>query len=187
MVLLPSLGAREAAPLDGAAGRGKGGRMRVCDVPVMPVNGPDSVGSHTLLAHPQHELSEVITVLRLTGLRSLPVVDDGVLLGTVSERDLIRALARDDVDIGHDIRCRLARNLGLGRWLVTVRGGDVVLAGHEPDPVDGEAVTSIANSVIGVTDVRFAHAAHARSRQSRRVPRAASRCATGPRNGELEP
>ena len=130
--------------------------MLVCDVPVMPATGTATAGAGALVAHPEQEVAEVLTVLRLAGLRSLPVVEDGVLLGTVTERDLISALARDDVDIGDDIRCRLARHQGLGRWLVSVCGGDVALTGPEPDPVERRAVTSIAGSVLGVRGVRFA-------------------------------
>jgi len=130
--------------------------MRVCDVPTMPANEPAPIGADALVAHPEQEASEVITVLRLAGLCSLPVVEDGVLLGTVTERDLVRALARDATDIGHDIRYRLARHPGLGRWIVTVRGGDVVLAGRGPDPVERATVATLVDSVLGVTGVRFA-------------------------------
>lgn len=132
--------------------------MRVCE---MSVSSPAAAGlsapGHGVIAHPQQDVAEVIVVLRLAGLRCIAVVEDGVLLGTVTEQDLVRALARDDAAISDDIRCRLARHRGLGRWIVTVRGGDVVLAGPDPDPVERIAVTAITQSVVGVTGVRFAH------------------------------
>jgi CBS domain-containing protein len=131
--------------------------VRVCEMSGMPATaaaGP-APDRGALVAHPQQELAEVIAVLRLSGLRSLAVVEDGVVLGTVTEQDLVRALARDDSDIANDIRCRLARHRGLGRWVVTVCGGDVVLTGADPDPVERIAVTAITGSVVGVTGMRF--------------------------------
>ncbi len=136
----------------------KGNRMRVCEMLVL---GPTGAGERApddgaLVAHPQQDVAEVITVMRLSGLCSLAVVEDGVVLATVTERDLIRALAPDDAQIRDDVRRRLARQRGLGRWVVTVCGGGVVLAGPDPDPVERSALASITAAVLGVTGLRFA-------------------------------
>ncbi|MCW2723064.1 MAG: hypothetical protein JWR81_6886 [Pseudonocardia sp.] len=131
--------------------------MRVCEMSVLgpTVAGERAPDAGALVAHPQQDVAEVIAVLRLSGLGCLAVVEDGVVVGAITEQDVVRALARDDADIRDDVRCRLARHRGLGRWTVTVRGGDVVLTGPTPDPVECIAVTAIAGSVVGVTGTRF--------------------------------
>lgn len=52
-------------------------------------------------------MADVITIVRLAGLRSVSVVGGGVVLGMVIYQDLIRAFARDDQDIGADVRRRV--------------------------------------------------------------------------------
>ena len=119
-------------------------------------SGRPGSGGGAIVAHPQQDVTEVITVLRLTGLPCIAVVEDGVVLGTVTEQDLVQALAPDDAAIGDDVRRRLTRHRSLGRWVVRVCGGEVVLTGPDPDPVERTAVTAIAEPVTGVTAVRFA-------------------------------
>lgn len=144
--------------------------MRVCEMSVL---GPaeQAPGAGALVAHPQQDVAEVIGVLRLSGLGRLAVVEDGVVLGTVTERDLIRALAPDDAQIGDDVRGRLARQRGLGGWGVTVRRGGVVLTGPDPDPVERWALASVIGAVPGVTGLRFAASGVSPVRPAGRVVR----------------
>src|SRR5690242_2525009 len=48
--------------------------------------------------------------------RSLPIVDGTVLVGVVTRRDIVRALARTDEEIAADIRSKLGVIGGLSRW-----------------------------------------------------------------------
>ncbi len=75
-------------------------------------------------------------MLRQASIRSVPVVENGAVVGMVTYRDLVRALARDDALIAADVRRRLCSYAGFGHWEITVVAGEVTL--------------------IGVTAVRFA-------------------------------
>lgn len=107
-----------------------------------------------LVTHPEEGVSDLLTVLRSADVRSLPVVDDGVVVGVVTYRDLIRALARDDESIAADVQRRLDLCGGSGRWRASLRDGEVTIVDSRGDPVDRAAAMRVAESVIGVTRCR---------------------------------
>jgi CBS domain-containing protein len=107
-----------------------------------------------LTAHPQEGVADLLTVLRSANIRSLPVVEDGVVIGVITYRDLVRALARDDGVIEADVRRRLNLCGGVGRWRATVRDGEVTIFDERRDPSDRNAAVRVAESVIGVTRCR---------------------------------
>lgn len=107
-----------------------------------------------LTAHPQEGVADLLTVLRSANIRSLPVVEDGVVIGMITYRDLVRALARDDGVIEADVRRRLNLCGGVGRWRATVRDGEVTIFDERRDPSDRNAAIRVAESVIGVTQCR---------------------------------
>jgi CBS domain-containing protein len=111
-----------------------------------------------LVAHPEEGVADLLTVLRSADVRSLPVVDHGVVVGVVTYRDLIRALARDDDLIAADVQRRLDLYGGAGRWSASVRGGEVTIVDSRDDLVDRSAAVRVAESVIGVTRCRVVDA-----------------------------
>jgi CBS domain-containing protein len=111
----------------------------------------DVMVCHVFTAHPQEGVADLLTVLRSANIRSLPVVEDGVVIGVITYRDLVRALARDDGVIEADVRRRLNLCGGVGRWRATVRDGEVTIFDERRDPSDRNAAIRVAESVIGVT------------------------------------
>jgi CBS domain-containing protein len=107
-----------------------------------------------LVAHPQEGVADLLTVLRAADVRSLPVVEDDAVVGVVTYRDLVRALARDDALIEADVRRRLNLHGGVGRWQATVRDGEVTLVDDRNDPVERSGAIRLAEAVIGVTQCR---------------------------------
>jgi CBS domain-containing protein len=107
-----------------------------------------------LVAHPQEGVADLLTVLRAADVRSLPVVEDDAVVGVVTYRDLVRALARDDALIEADVRRRLNLYGGVGRWQATVRNGEVTLVDDRNDPVERSGAIRLAEAVIGVTQCR---------------------------------
>lgn len=112
-----------------------------------------------LVARPQEGVTDLLTVLRSAEVRSLPVVEDEVVVGVVTYRDLIHALARDDGSIEADVRRRLDLYGGVGRWRASVKDGLVTLLDDRDDPVERSAAIRVAESVIGVTQCRVVQSA----------------------------
>ncbi|GAA4856176.1 HPP family protein [Pseudonocardia benzenivorans] len=116
----------------------------------------DVMRRDVLTASPRDGASDMLVVMREGGLRSIPVVDDDVVVGVVTWRDLVHALARPDTEIAADARRRLALRFG-DRWTVQVDDGDVLLTSDRPaDVPDRSLAIRIAESVIGTTRCRIA-------------------------------
>lgn len=86
----------------------------------------------------------------------LPVVRDGVLVGIVSRSDLVRAFTRSDEEIVTEIREDVLRR---ALWLdpdsveITVRRGEVHLAGEIEAKSDAEVLTKLVARIPGVVSV----------------------------------
>jgi len=108
-----------------------------------------------LTAAPDDQISVVLAALHVAGHRSVPVVDAGAVVGVVTYRDLVHALARDDALIAADVQRRLDLYGGASSWTASVQGGGVTLRGGRRDPVDRSVALRVAESVLGVTSCRF--------------------------------
>lgn len=86
-------------------------------------------------------------------IRCLPVLDRGKLAGVVTRRDFLRALARPDRMLAHDVRQRLNAFGGSGRWTVDVREGDVTVLDRFDNERDRQVAVALAESVPGVIRV----------------------------------
>lgn len=86
-----------------------------------------------------------------SGFRSVPIVEGSVVVGIVTRRDIVRAIARDDVTIAADVRHRLEIYGGDRRWHVDVHDGVVSIADEFDDETDRHVATVLAEAVPGVT------------------------------------
>lgn len=98
------------------------------------------------------EVTEAVTLMRSTTVKSLPVVLSGRIVGVVSRSDLVRVLAHTDDRIRDEVTT-LIRAEGVN-WLVDVTNGVVTINGPVTDRQRREA-EAIARSVPGVVDVRI--------------------------------
>lgn len=90
----------------------------------------------------------------LTGRRrSLPIVDGNRLVGVVTRRDIVRALARTDEEIAADVRAKLGVIGGLSRWSVQIGNGEVVLVDRYQQASDRAVAQALVESVPGVLTV----------------------------------
>ena len=102
-------------------------------------------------------LTDAATTMLDEGINRLPVVDeDGTLIGLVSRGDLVRAFARPDDQIRHEIEEDVIRK---ALWLdpstvdVTVTNGIVTLAGEVASAADAELLPTFTRKVPGVVEV----------------------------------
>ncbi len=102
---------------------------------------------------PDTDVAEVTRVMTTTGVKSLPVVDaDHRVLGVVSRRDIVHAMARPDEEIAAELST-LFEDLGLD-WSVEVEDGQVRVIGPL-EARDRSLALSAVSTVAGVVDVRI--------------------------------
>lgn len=101
---------------------------------------------------PDSDLSDAVELMTGTAVKSLPVVQDGKVVGVVSRSDVVHLLARSDDLIRAEID-ELLRSAELS-YTVDVEDGHVLLEGSR-DPHREKVAEVIAGSVQGVLSVRF--------------------------------
>lgn len=115
---------------------------------------------------PQQSLADVAALARTHGIKRLPVLQSGRLVGIISRHDILRAVTADrdsvangDVALGLAVSTRLRSELGLEReWLaVEVKNAIVEISGPVPSPAQRRAMQVVAESVAGVAGINFRH------------------------------
>jgi predicted transcriptional regulator len=106
-------------------------------------------------------ISEVASLMVHHGIRRVPVLRDGEVVGVVSRRDVIGTLTRPDADIAAEVQELLDDVIKVIGWFrASVSEGVVTLSG--PDDEERRRLAGrTARSVPGVMSVRFAQPAPA--------------------------
>jgi CBS domain-containing protein len=97
------------------------------------------------------DASDIARLMLDTGVKSIPVADGDTVVGVVSRRDLIRALARTDDQIQEEIGSLLTE-AGLADWTASVDDGNVRLVGHGSER-DRRIAEILTRTVAGVGEV----------------------------------
>ena len=105
-----------------------------------------------LTVAPESDLAEAVALLVETQVKSLPVVSHDRLVGVLSRRDLVRALARQDDQIEAQVD-ELLRSATLECEVTVVDG--VVQIGAADDPRVRAVARSLAGTVPGVVAIAF--------------------------------
>jgi CBS-domain-containing membrane protein len=104
------------------------------------------------------QVSQAARIMLDAGVKRVPVVEGRRVVGILSRRDLVKLIARRDEDIEDEIEVRL-RELGLsgsGRGSVSVRAGVATIRAGRPGASSRRLAESVALTVPGVLEVRFA-------------------------------
>lgn len=105
---------------------------------------------------PSAEMAVVAERMLAGHLRAMPVVEEGLLIGIVARRDLLRTMVRDDDVITGKVRCLLDDYAGSRRhWAVEISTGAVTIRGDFTDEAEKSVVAALARTVTGVTDVHL--------------------------------
>lgn len=112
----------------------------------------DVMSAFVISVTPRTDVATVIGTVTATGVKSLPVVDaDQRVVGMISRRDIVHAIARSDEDLEVQID-EMLRRAGVVDWLVDAKGGVVHLTGPG-SASDAATVRVLARAVPGVIDV----------------------------------
>ncbi|WP_410674963.1 HPP family protein [Amycolatopsis sp. cmx-4-68] len=91
-------------------------------------------------------------------IRAMPIVDGSAVVGIVTRGDVVRVLAREDLDIARDVKHRLEIYGGSGRWEIDVRDGCVHITDQFDDDTDRHVARLLALAVPGVVAADTAYA-----------------------------
>jgi CBS-domain-containing membrane protein len=132
-------------------------RLLIHDDAPAPTSPPASSVDEMMVADvvaagPDTHVAAVSTLMVDRHLRSIPIVDDGRVVGIVTRRDLLRTIARDDDTIARDVRHQLD-TAGRRRWEIDVVDGVVTLQSAGADGTESHIATIIAGAQPGVVDV----------------------------------
>lgn len=113
----------------------------------------DVMTTHPVTVAPETDVAAAVELMTTLAIKSVPVVDrHHRVAGILSRSDVVRVLARSDVEIERDVDAVLTE-VGLGDWLVAVKDGQVDLSGPDDSPYRMTA-RAVAESVLGVLEVR---------------------------------
>jgi CBS domain-containing protein len=121
-----------------------------------PTTVADVMTRDVLALPPSADEADAAQLMLDRRIRSIPVVEDGRLLGMVSVTDMLRAAVRGDDRIADDVRALLRESAsGTEPWRVRVDDG-VVTIDAAASPAERETVLLLAETVPGVVRVRYA-------------------------------
>ncbi|MBM2616326.1 CBS domain-containing protein [Actinoplanes sp. LDG1-06] len=113
------------------------------------------MATYPLATRPDMDVADVAEAMLEHDVRSLPVLDDGAVVGIVSRRDILRAMVRTDAALAAEVQHRLDEySDGGSRWTVAVEAGVVTVTGDYDDETEQAVVMVLARTVPGVAAVR---------------------------------
>jgi CBS domain-containing protein len=114
----------------------------------------DAMSTPPITVRSFYSLAEAAALMIEHGVNRLPVVDDDKLVGIVTRFDLVRAFARNDTEIEHEIRDDLLSGMSWPEELrLTVSDGEVVLRGAVDSKFDAESLPASIRRIPGVVSV----------------------------------
>jgi CBS domain-containing protein len=116
----------------------------------------DIMSRRVVTASPDDDLHQAARTMLVYGVKRLPVLSDGRLVGLLSRADLMRYFDRPDADIAADVERTLVNPLSAPedhRIVSTVHDGVVTLTGTVRYPSDANVATGVLRSIEGVVDV----------------------------------
>lgn len=117
---------------------------------VQPARVAEVMTRHVLTVGPRSDLADAAHLMLAAGVKSLPVVESGRVVGMLSRRDVILALSRGDELIERE--CLDALHVLGTSWMVRVKGGVVSVAGPKTAQ-EQELAERLVATVPGVVGV----------------------------------
>jgi CBS domain-containing protein len=109
--------------------------------------------SDVQVATPEEDVRALVRRMRIAGVRSVPVVQRGAVVGVVTLRDLVALVAREDDRIAADVR-RALDCYADGHYRVGVRDGVAVIVDEGDSRAEWHTVRVLAEQVAGIQHAR---------------------------------
>ncbi|WP_433361186.1 CBS domain-containing protein [Actinoplanes sp. CA-142083] len=131
-------------------------RLPEADPGSRPATVAEVMSPAPVTTRPDADVADVAGLMLEHDVRSVPVVDDGAVVGIVSRRDILRAMVRGDDVLTAEVQHRLDEYAGGPRWTARVEGGVARLGGEFRDEAERGIVAVLARTVPGVAAVDLA-------------------------------
>jgi CBS-domain-containing membrane protein len=116
----------------------------------------DVMSGSPLTTWPDADLADAAQTMLEREVRSLPVLENDVLVGIISRRDILRTVIRTDEIVQREVQHRLDEYAGgVQRWTATADDGVVTIEGDLDDDLERTVVGIMARTVPGVAAVTF--------------------------------
>ena len=103
---------------------------------------------------PDADVAEIADLMLQHDVRSVPVVEDGSIVGIVSRRDILQSMVRTDDVLAKEVQHRLDEYAdGMRRWRASVTGGIARITGDFDNETEQAIVAVLARTVPGVAAV----------------------------------
>jgi CBS domain-containing protein len=110
----------------------------------------DVMTTWVVTARPSDDVADIAQIMLGRDIRSVPIIDDGDLVGIISRRDIMRAMVRTDDTLRQEAQHRLDEYAGDRRWTVAVTDGTAVIDGPFDDDVERQVVAVLVRTVPGI-------------------------------------
>jgi CBS-domain-containing membrane protein len=121
----------------------------------VPQHVADVMSREPVTVDADDDLALAAQLMLEAGVKRLPVLEGGRLVGVVSRHDVVRVVARPDASLAEAVRRVLAdEGMGMADLDVSVRGGVVELRG-QAEQKTLRLAEALARTVPGVLDVRL--------------------------------
>jgi CBS domain-containing protein len=104
---------------------------------------------------PDADVADIASRMLEYDVRSVPVLDDGAVVGIVSRRDILRSIVHSDETLAREVQHRLDEYAdGQPRWTVSVDGGVARVEGDYDSDAERGVVEVLTRTVPGISSVR---------------------------------
>ena len=125
----------------------------------------DVMHTDVFAVSPEMDVPSLAKLMLDRHLKTVPVVEDALVVGVVTRRDILAILVRSDQELQRDVQELLDEEIiALGRFKARVTDGIVYLAGRA-DPRTAKIVEKLARQIPGVIGVDTTGVVHVRRRE----------------------